>query len=105
MLGEDSKNKTQGRSTTVTRYKIRGDLVMPRGGKFFQTSRDRPLLGALCLIWFFRELSAMPDSNDPNILAFNTIKKAVGRYNDFAKRKVRKLGQYPAGLRKLSEPG
>ena len=54
---------------------------------------------------FFRELSTMPNSNNPKISSFYTVKKTVRSYDNFSKRKIRKFRQYPAGLRKLSEPG
>ena len=49
------------------------------------------LLGALCLIWFFRKLSTVPDSYNPDIFSFYTIKEPVWTYNNFTKRKIRKL--------------
>lgn len=54
---------------------------------------------------FFRELSTMPNSNNPKIFSFYTVKKTIRIYDNFLKRKIRKFRQYPAGLRKLSEPG
>lgn len=54
---------------------------------------------------FFRELSPMPNSNDPKIFFFYTVKKTVRIYDNFSKRKIRKFRKYPAGLRKLLEPG
>ena len=47
----------------------------------------------------------MPDSNNPNFFSFYTVKETVRNYNNFTKRKIRKFRQYPAGLRKLLEPG
>ena len=62
-------------------------------------------MGALCLIWFSRKLSTMPDSHNPNIFSFYTVKETVRSYDNFTKREIRKFRQSPAGLRKLSEPG
>ena len=60
---------------------------------------------ALCLIWFFRKLSTMPDSYDPDSFSFYTIKETVRTYNNFTKRKIRKFRQWPARLWELSESG
>ncbi len=63
------------------------------------------LLGALRSVWFFRKLSTVPDSYDPNSFSFYTIKETVRAYNNFTKRKIGKLRQYPARLWELSESG
>ena len=60
---------------------------------------------ALCFIRFFRNLSAMPDSYDPNSFSFYTIKETIRTHNNFTKRKIRKFRQCPARLWKLSESG
>jgi len=60
------------------------------------------LSGLLCFIGFFRKLSTVPDSHDPDRFFFYTIKETVWAYNHFTKRKIGKLWQCPAGLRELS---
>jgi len=59
----------------------------------------------LCLIGFFRKLSTMPDSYDPDSFPFYTIEETIRTYNNFTKGKIRKFRQCPAGLWELSESG
>ena len=80
-------------------------LKVLNSGGVLPLPRFSALLGVLCLIWFFRELSTMPNSNNPNSFSFYTVKETVRGYNNFTKRKIRKFRQYSAGLRKLSKPG
>ena len=47
----------------------------------------------------------MPDSYNPDSFSFYTVEETVRSYDNFTKRKIRKLRQHPAGLRELSEPG
>jgi len=65
----------------------------------------RLYMNILCLTRFSRQLSTMPDGNNPDIFFFNTVKKTVRGKNHFTERKIWKFWQCPAGLRKFSEPG
>jgi len=66
---------------------------------------DWNFVGALCLVRLFRKLSTMPDSHDPDGFSLYTVKEAVGFYNNFTKREIRKFRQRSPGLGKLPEPG
>ncbi len=47
----------------------------------------------------------MPDGYDPDSFFFYAVEETIRSYDNLTKRKIRKFRQYPAGLRKLSEPG
>jgi len=65
----------------------------------------RLYMNILCLTRFSRQLSTLPDGNNPDIFFSNTVKKAVRGKNHFTERKIGKFWQCPAGLREFSEPG
>jgi len=47
----------------------------------------------------------MANRHHPYIIVLNLIEKATGLYNDFTKRKFRKLWKRPSRLGKLLETG
>ena len=54
--------------------------------------------------WFFRKLCTMPDRNDPDHIAFNSVKEPVWRYDYLLIGKVWKLRYDSSGFRKVLEP-
>ena len=53
---------------------------------------------------FFRELSAMPDRDDPDCLTLDSIEEAVRCDHDLTIRKLREFGHRSPGLRGFSQP-
>ncbi|MCK9197487.1 MAG: hypothetical protein M0P16_10965 [Syntrophales bacterium] len=67
--------------------------------------RSAGLAGYPLIFWVIRQLSAMPYCRYPYIIIPELIEKTIWTYDDFAKRKFRKLQQRSSRLRKLLEPG